>query len=81
MGAGDDSWVNAGTLTIGTGGVVSFGDGNDLVNNGGLITLTGGSIQMGAGANSFINGGTIKVSAAATPLTWGLPEPSPVAAC
>ena len=60
MGAGDDSWVNAGTLTIGTGGVVSFGDGNDLVNNGGLITLTGGSIQMGAGANSFINGGTIQ---------------------
>ncbi|MDE2407543.1 MAG: hypothetical protein KGL91_06755 [Xanthomonadaceae bacterium] len=59
MGAGDDRLINAGTITIGNGGVISFGDGNDSANNGGLISLTGGSIQMGAGSNVFTNGGTI----------------------
>ena len=60
MGAGDDSLINAGILSIGSGGVVSFGDGNDLLNNGGLVSLIGGSIKMGAGTNSFINGGTLQ---------------------
>ncbi len=74
LGAGNDSLANAGTLRIGTAGIISFGDGDDTASNatGALLDLAGGSVLMGTGTNAFANAGTVKITGAGNTIDAGV---------
>lgn len=64
MGAGNDSMSNAGTVNIGTAGLISFGDGNDTLTNaaGGVISLNAASMAFDLGDDTVNNAGLFRLT-------------------